>query len=974
MSYLMYNEPVFARISGRARVFLLALFGVAVLLLGVATQAGAVCASETFDVTSFSTGMSSLQAGAHTDFTTEFALGREALGGPAGQIKNLTETLPEGLVGDPQDIPRCTPAELVEFDCQPSAQVGVLTSRFSFPAENEGEEPLEFEEETGVYNMVPSPSHPATFATALAFATVLIQAEVERDGTSRLVAEVKEISTLEPVVSTSLTMWGVPANPSHDGSRFFAPPGEGKGASAGAAAAPFMINSSDCTDGPLKSELEVESWTGEKAEAQAEMPAPTGCGLLSASPVLSVVPETSLAGSPSGYLVDLKVPQELGPYALSTPDLRDAVVTLPAGAVASPSAANGLEACSEAQFGWEDVTPTEVGHGNGSPVACPAGSKIGEVEVLTPLLGEPLKGSVFLAAQEANPFNSLLAVYVVVEGEMVEGKGVQVKLAGKVSANPGTGQLTTSFTGNPQVPFNELRLRLRGGPRASVSNPTVCGPAASVAALTFYSNPVADEVSSVFNVTGCGAAQFAPSFTASMAAPVAGAFSPFTVQVARTDVDQDIEGVQVTAPPGLLGVIASVPLCEEKLAATGTCPASSEIGHVVVGAGPGPEPFSIPEAGQPPSPVFLTTGYKGAPFGLSIVVPAVAGPFNLGTVVVRARVDVDPHTAQAVITSDPLPQILKGIPVQARTINVIVDRQGFMFNPTSCEALAATGTTTSAQGTVAAVSSPFQTGGCHKLSFKPTFSASTQGNGTFKGNGASLTVRISTHQGPTSSGGGESNIAKADVQLPLVLPSRDATLQKACTAQVFAANPAGCPAASRVGTAVVHTPLLSAPLEGPAVLVSHAGAAFPDLDLVLQGDGVTFVLVGNTQIKHGITYSHFDSAPDAPFSSFELKLPEGPDSILAAFLTHASTLCTPTTLKTVKIKSHGRTRRVKRAVPAPLLMPTTLTAQDGAVVKQTTKIAVTGCPGPSRAKAHKARKARKAMRARTVHSSRKAAH
>jgi len=946
-----------------ARVRFALLMAVALVLVAGSSVAGA---SEGFGVSSFSTGVSSLQAGGHADFTTEFSVGREALGGPLGQVKNLTETLPVGLVGDPQDIPRCTPAQLTEFDCQPSSQVGVLISRFSFPATEEGEEPLEVEERSGVYNMVPSPGHPATFATQVAFATVLIQADVKRDGSSRLVASVRELSTLEPLVSTSLTMWGVPADPSHDALRFLAPPGEGAGVGAGVAPTPFMINSSDCTDGPLESRLELQSWSGEEASATAEMPAPTGCGSLSASPTISVVPETSQAGAPSGYEVDLKVPQELAPYASSTPDLRDAVVTLPAGTVASPSAANGLEACSESEFGWEGVTPTSVGHANESPVECPAGSEIGTVEVLTPLLGSPVKGSVFLAAQDANPFKSLLAVYMVLEGE-----GVQVKLAGRVSPNPATGQLTTSFTAIPQVPFSELRLHVRGGPAASLSNPTVCGPARSVAALTFYSSPVPVEPSSVFDVTGCGAPRFAPSFTAGTTTPVAGAFSPMSVLIARTDADQDIEGVQATTPPGLLGVLASVPLCGEPAASKGECPAASEIGHVVVGAGPGPEPVYIPETGHPQSPVFLTTGYKGAPFGLSIVVPAVAGPFNLGTVIMRARVDVDPHTSQAVITSDPLPQILKGIPVQGRTINVVVDRKEFMFNPTSCEPLAATGVITSAQGMVANVSSPFQTGGCQKLSFKPSFAASVQGNGTFKGHGASLTVRVSTHQGPTVSGGGESNLAKADVQLPVELPSRDATLQKACTAQVFAANPAGCPTASRVGTAVVHTPLLASPLEGPAIIVSHAGAAFPDLDLVLQGDGVTFDLVGNTQIKHGITYSHFDTAPDAPFSSFELKLPEGPNSILAAFLPHGSTLCTTTIVKSVKIKSHGRTRRVKRNVPAPLLMPTTLTAQDGAVIKQTTKIAVTGCPAP--AKAHKA-KARKARRARTARTNRKAAH
>lgn len=958
----------------RARVLPLTTLVALALAVGAVLWASAAHAAEGFGVSSFETSVSSPQAGAHADFTTSFSLNTEALGGPAGQIKNVTVNLPEGLVGDPQDIPRCTPAQLTEFDCQPSAQVGVFTSHFSFPAAEEGEEPFEFEEQTGVYNMTPDPGHPATFATSLAFATVIIEADVKRDGTYRLVASVREISTLEPVVATSLTMWGVPVDPSHDAQRFGPPPNYGTPTRAGAAPAPFMINSSDCTDGALESELETESWQGESASTSTTMQAPNGCSLLHAAPTLSVTPDTKQAGSPAGYDVDLGVPQELAPYALATPDLRDAVVTLPAGTVVSPSAANGLQACSEEQIGWENRAPGETGNSNGNPVSCPDASKVGEVEVVTPLLGSPLKGSVYAATQEANPFESLLAIYITAEGE-----GVQVKLAGKVTPNPVTGQLTTSFTNNPKVPFSELKVKLFGGPGAALSNPTACGQAKTTSQLTFYNSPIPAEPSSAFEVSGCAGPQFAPSFTAGTTNPQAGGFSPLSVTISRSDADQYLSGVQVTAPQGLLAMLASVPLCGEPQAAEGTCSSASRIGHVTVGAGPGPAPVYLPEAGQPANPVFLTTGYKGAPFGLSIAVPAIAGPFNLDEngkpVVVRAAISVDPNTAQAVITSDPLPQILKGIPLQVRTVNVVVEREGFIFNPTGCGPQSLTGTLISAKGLSAAVQSPFQTANCKTLPFKPVFTASTQGNGTFKNHGASLTVKVATNQGPTSTGGRESDIARVDVQLPVSLPSRTATLQKACTAQQFAADPRGCPAAATVGTAIAHTPVLPVPLEGPAILVSHAGLAFPDLVLVLQGDGVTVDLTGHTQITKGITFSHFETVPDAPISSFELKLPEGQNSILAAFLPRG-TLCEPTVAKTVTktvtVKVNGRVRHVKRKVkeivPAPLLMPTTLTAQNGAVLTQTTKIAVTGCP-----KAAKAASARKARRARTAHTNRKAA-
>jgi hypothetical protein len=872
-------------------------------------------ASESFGISSFSTSVSSPQAGAHADFTTSFALNKEALGGPAGQLKNLTMTLPAGLVGDAQDIPKCTTAELTEFDCQPSSQVGVLISHYAFPAKEPGGEPEDFQEQTGIYNVAPSPGHPATLATQIAFATVLIQASVKRDGTYRLEANVSEISTLEPLVSTSVTLWGVPADPSHDAQRFFAPPGQGAGASAGVAPAPFMINSSDCTDGPLDSAIAVESWLGQSASTTTSMQAPIGCGALHAAPALSVTPETTQAGSPSGYDVDISVPQELAPYTLATPDLRDAVVTLPAGTVVSASAANGLQTCSEAQVGWENGRP------NGNPVACPGASQVGTVELVTPLLAGPLKGAVYAAAQNANPFGSLLAIYLTAEGE-----GVQVKLAGHVTTNPVTGQLSTTFSENPKVPASDIKVHLFGGPQAVLSNPTACGAATTTSALTFYSSPTPDEPSRAFNVTGCTPGQFSPSFVAGTTSAQAGGFSPLTVTIARTDADQDISGVQVTMAPGLSAILAGVPRCGEPQASRGECPKASQIGHTVVGAGAGNEPFYLPQAGQE-NPVYLTTGYRGAPFGLSVVVPAVAGPFNLGTVVVRAAIGVDPHTAQPVISSDPLPQILQGIPVQAKTINVVVDREHFTFNPTNCEPQKVTGVITSAQGATATVQSPFQAANCANLSFKPRLTASTSAH-TNRLNGASFRVKISNPSGA------EANIAKADLTIPCSLPTRLTTLQKACTEAQFNANPAGCPAASNIATATVRTPLLASPLSGPVYIVSHGGAAFPDVEQVLQGEGVTLIVDGKTQIKKGVTFSHFDTVPDAPFSSFEFVAPKGRFSIFGA---------------------NGNLCKVK-----PLL-PVTLTGQNGAVIKQSIKITVTGCPKAK--KAHKARRSTNDRRA-----------
>ena len=330
--------------------------------------------------------------------------------------------------------------------------------------------------------------------------------------------------------------------------------------------------------------------------------------------------------------------------------------------------------------------------------------------------------------------------------------------------------------------------------------------------------------------------------------------------------------------------------------------------------GLGGDPFSV-TGGK----VYLTGPYKGAPFGLSVVVPAVAGPFDLGNVVVRAKIEIDPHTAQVTVVSDPFPTIIDGVPTDIRTVNVTINRPGFTFNPTSCEPMAITGTITSTTGATAAVSSRFQVGDCAGLKFKPKFSVSTLAK-TSKANGASLKVNVSfPHPGPQSSSqSGEANIAKVHVELPKVLPSRLETLQKACTYQQFEANPAGCPAASIVGHAIAHTPILDNPLQGPAYFVSHGSAKFPELIMVLQGEGITIDLAGETFIDEhtGVTSSTFAHVPDAPVSTFELLLPQGRNSALAA----TANLCA-----------------------TKLIMPTELVAQNGAVIHQQTRIGVEGC-------------------------------
>ncbi len=366
-------------------------------------------------------------------------------------------------------------------------------------------------------------------------------------------------------------------------------------------------------------------------------------------------------------------------------------------------------------------------------------------------------------------------------------------------------------------------------------------------------------------------------------------------------------------------MLSSVALCGEPQAAAGTCSSASEIGTTTVAAGPGSHPFWI--GGR----VYLTVGYRGAPFGLSIVVPARAGPFNLGIVVVRAAISVDPNTSVLTVTSDPLPQIIDGIQLRVQTVNVAIDRPGFIFNPTNCEAHQIAATVAGSLGATAHVSSPFAAAGCRSLPFSPKLTFSTQAKTSKKG-GASLVAKLAYTTG-------QANIRSVAVSLPKQLPSRLTTIQKACPAATFEANPAACPAASLIGFAKVRTPVLPVPppgrdanLSGPAYLVSHGGAAFPDLVVILQGDGVRVDQRASIFIsRRGITSSTFANVPDVPLSSFELNLPEGPHSALTATLPASAngSLC-----------------------GAKLTMPTTITGQNGARIKQSTKIAVSGCPKP----------------------------
>jgi hypothetical protein len=867
-------------------------------------------------------GSPDAQAGSHPySLTTSFRLNQAEEFEPGkfrvsgGDLKDVRVELPPGFVGNPNATPKCTYHEFTERNCPDDTVVGETTTYLTTSEGN----PLYSTDP--VYNMETPSGIPAEFAYRVkALVPVFLDVSVRTGGDYGITVDARNLPQIVPIYGSTVTIWGVPADPSHDPLRGKClgndERGENPGESLGncpvnVPVEPLLTNPTSC--GVLrKAEISVDSWlqSGSFVSEEAVLPELSGCEKLDFSPSITVVPDGTAGSTPTGLTVGLHVPQEstTNPVGLAEADVKNTRVSLPAGVQLSPSAADGLLACS----------PEQINLHSPEPSTCPGASKVGTVEIDTPLLPTPLVGAVYLAAQNNNPFGSLIALYIVAENKEY---GVLVKVAGQTVPDPVTGQLVTTFNETPPLPFSDLKLSFFGTARAPLSTPELCGTYTTETSIEPWSGTPAVNPSSKFQITSGPAGSpcadplpFAPGFESGSTNLQAGAFSPFTLTMSRPDGNQTLSRIEMQMPPGLLGTLSHVTLCGEPQASQGTCGEESLIGHTIVSAGLGNDPYTV-TGGK----VYITTGYKGAAYGLSIVNPAKAGPFDLGIVVVRAAINVDPHTAALHIVSDPLPTILDGIPLQIQHVNVSVDRDLFTFNPTNCSKMAIVGTLISTQGAVSKVSTPFQVTNCATLAFKPKFAVSTPGK-TSRANGAGLHVKLTYPTGPF-----DANIAKVKVDLPKQLPSRLTTLQKACTAATFEANPANCPAASIVGHATATTPVLPVSLEGPAYFVSHGGEAFPQLVIVLQGYGTTVNLVGSTFInpKTNITSSTFKTVPDVPVGTFELTLPQGKYSALAA----NGNLCT-----------------------TKLTMPTAFAGQNGAELHQSTPITVTGCAKHKKAK------------------------
>ena len=977
------------------------------------------------------------QAGSHPfQLTTTFSLNQNAdpLTPPA-LAKNLTFTLPPGLVANVVAFPKCSELQFTTKTtisggfgnaCPADTAVGVIELTSDAPGFPGGVSTYP----VPVFNIATKPGEPVRFGFFLAGITVTIDFHIRTGQDYGAIAEVHNVTQVANFQAQSLTIWGTPGESAHDSARGYECLAEGfYGHQACPPSSenhpvPFLTLPSSCQE-PWSSSVQGESWPArrdpetEPPSAAASIPLPSssyaltdeferplglsGCDRLPFGPSIEVAPDLQQASTSTGLKVNVHVPQEVSQNAagVAGSSVRDITVALPAGVQVNPSGANDLQACSEGLVGYtgpgsspsfpgvslSTFTPylpgsiaaknaVSAGEAPESQDAlapginfCATASKIGTLKIKTPLLEGELEGAAYLAAQNENPFGSLIAIYLVAEDPA---SGVLVKLPGEVQLCQGAGevihgqtcgapgQLVSTFENSPELPFEDATIEFFGGERAPLATPAHCGAYTTEATFTPWSDePSREEAehreprrvhsSSTFDITsgpngtpggaGCPSnpLPFKPSLTGGTTNINAGGFSPLTTTIARHDGEQNLQQVVLHMPAGLEGLLSSVKLCGEPQADEGTCGPESEIGETTVSAGVGSDPVAV-KGGK----VYITEKYAGAPFGLSIVNPVKAGPFDLehdtsnpaqnppcDCVVVRAKIEVNPVTAELTITTDSsgphaIPHLIDGIPVQIKAVNVLVNREKFTFNPTNCNPLSMTGTIAGDEGASSAVSVPFQATNCAVLKYTPTLAVSTAAKAS-KVNGASLHFLIAYPKGAM---GTQSWMKEMKFDIPRQLPARLTTIQKACLAATFEHNRAACPPASIIGHVLVHTPVLPVPLEGPLYFVSYGGAAFPDAVAVIKGYGITIESHGKTFIngKTGVTSATFESVPDVPFESIEVTVPQGKYSEFGANLPHG------------KLNFCGQ----------KLVMPILFKAQNGLEIHKNVPVGVSGCKAKTR--------------------------
>jgi hypothetical protein len=850
------------------------------------------------EVTSFATdalGEPAIAAAGHPNlfnvgFTTPAATAPDENFGGVESAKDIVLDLPPGAFANPTAAGSCSVTAFfanAEPECPSGSQVGVFSVSGNGGVAQEGEGYIR--DQNPIFNLTPERGYPAElgFWDQELFLGVVAQGELVHTNQGYVVRVV--------VPNAAKGIYG----PYYLQSSVFGNP-EKEGLSRGGGR-PFFTNPATCTGEPLKTTIHVDTWgnpapvglkpSGAPAfesanfadprwhSAVAEAPAVTGCEALQFRPSIKLSPDTTSADSPSGLDVSLSVPQDESPEGLATPPLRKAEVVLPQGLVVNPSVAGGLSGCTEAQVAPDSTRPGD----------CPDSSKIGTATLHTPPIDHALEGSLYVGEPECSPCSDgdgaagrLIKLYIEINDPAT---GVVVKLPGNVLTEPGTGRLKAVFKANPQLPFENLDLHMKSGPRAPLTTPLTCGQYTTTTDLEPWSAPQSGpnakpqsrfNVNSGANGTGCPSSEAAmpnsPTFEAGTAVPLAATYSPFILKVTRDNGSQRIAGIDTRLPAGLVGKLAGIPYCPDAAIAAAphksgraeqaspSCSSASEVGVVNVGAGSG-APFYVQ------GHAYLAGPYKGAPLSLEIITPAVAGPFDLGTVAVRSALYVEPYTAQIHAVSDPIPSMLAGVPLDVRSIALNMNRAQFTLNPTSCNPMKVLGGAISTLGQPISLQSRFQVGGCKGLNFTPSLKVSVKGSTKRAGHPALKAVVT------YPKGGSYANIARAQVGLPHSEFLDQGNLDKVCKQAEL--NSGTCPKRSIYGKAKAWSPLLDKPLEGPVYLGVGFGYKLPALVAELNGQ-VRILLKGkvDTTKQHGIRNT-FEAVPDAPVSRFVLEMKGG---------------------------------------------------------------------------------------------------
>jgi hypothetical protein len=851
-------------------------------------------------------------AGSHPYALSAKLAFKAAGGGPfsEGDLRDLRLEMPAGLIENPDALPQCRQADfhthrsspfeesLSGENCPPYTQVGVVTLHTSYG----GGETRTF----GLFNLAPAPGIPSQLGFAPYGVPVTLNSRIRgTQGEYGLSLEARNFPQLFDLSEMELTIWGTPWGVSHNGQRGNclneAEPSFNWGkCSVGPPVAnpplAYLSLPTSCA-APLAFTASADSWQEPgSVSATYEAPALEECETLGFDPR----PVGQLAdlrtSSPSGYEFDLNNDNE----ALTIPSFRvqsqvkTAVVALPEGLTINPSLGAGLGYCTPPQYAAETAF---------SPpgAACPDDSKIGDFTVQSPLFEETIGGAIFLAepddaataaAGAENPFDTLLAIYLIARSPQ---RGILIKVPGKIELDPTSGRLTATFDQLPQLPYTNLKVHFRESQRAPFVTPPTCGAATTHTELTPWLGslaPVSAEFQSQIEAgigggpCPAGTPPFAPGAKGGTLNSNAGSYSPLYLRLTRADEEQEITSYSAKLPPGLLGKIAGIPYCPEAAIEaakrrTGTeeaehpsCPAASEIGHTIAGYGVG---SSLTYA---PGKLYLAGPYHGSAFSTVAIDSAIVGPFDLGVVVVRSAIKVNPTNAQVAIDSagsDPIPHIIDGIPIHLRDIRIYISRHELTINPTSCEPFSLASTLTGSAPpftdptqSTATATAPFSVINCTSLGFSPRLTFKLRGSrrGRFPALTAGVTVRP-----------GDANIASAVVSLPHAEFLAQGHIRTSCTLPQFAAE--SCPPGSVYGSARVSTPLLAEPMRGPVYLrASSSGGNLPDLVVDLHGDGIRIVLDGRVESPHGGLSTRFEGLPDAPIESFSLTMKGGRRGLL----------------------------------------------------------------------------------------------